>query len=367
MADKKFNNEDGVWRTIGGRRVFIKNGQNLADAMKESGKFKTTKSGNVQREDLVTAKAELDKRFIHEQERDLEKAYDTNRYKLGTDYWGDNLNKAKEMENNEQKFIDDYNNPKEYKGDISDIEAKHIDKAQKSANVSNNNEGFEVKVKNKSGKTIATKQFGAEKDADDFINSINTSKYNYVYKETKDAQNYRKELASIRKQLNDGDIDLEEAGAKKEKLERENKFGKMEADYNDQLKERTKREESNNFVKEHLDDLKPDSDEYTKSLNKYLTEHGELGGKQGDFLIYNSDEDEFYKAKLDHDKQYLENKKTNNYAEEKDGKKYASMKSYLASKENNVSQSIRNEAYKKYMKEHPGSKMTFEEFKDMRK
>lgn len=30
----------GVWRTIGGRRVFIKDGQDLASAMKESGKFK---------------------------------------------------------------------------------------------------------------------------------------------------------------------------------------------------------------------------------------------------------------------------------------------------------------------------------------
>lgn len=29
----------GVWRTIGGRRVFIKDGQDLASAMKESGKF----------------------------------------------------------------------------------------------------------------------------------------------------------------------------------------------------------------------------------------------------------------------------------------------------------------------------------------
>lgn len=49
--------EGGVWRTISGRRVFIKDGQSLSDAMKESGKFKEdgdsksapsqkTKSGN---------------------------------------------------------------------------------------------------------------------------------------------------------------------------------------------------------------------------------------------------------------------------------------------------------------------------------
>lgn len=34
MAD-----ESGVWRTISGRRVFIKDGQSLTDAMRESGKF----------------------------------------------------------------------------------------------------------------------------------------------------------------------------------------------------------------------------------------------------------------------------------------------------------------------------------------
>lgn len=39
----KYDNEDGVWRTIGGRRVFIKTGQSLEEAMKESGKFKSTK------------------------------------------------------------------------------------------------------------------------------------------------------------------------------------------------------------------------------------------------------------------------------------------------------------------------------------
>ena len=39
MAD-----ENGVWRTVGGRKIFIRDGQNLADAMKESGKFNKTTS-----------------------------------------------------------------------------------------------------------------------------------------------------------------------------------------------------------------------------------------------------------------------------------------------------------------------------------
>lgn len=44
----KYNLKDGVWRTIGGRRVFIKNGQDLASAMKESGKFKSAKKKEVE-------------------------------------------------------------------------------------------------------------------------------------------------------------------------------------------------------------------------------------------------------------------------------------------------------------------------------
>lgn len=47
----------GVWRTIGGRRVFIKDGQSLDDAMKASGKFKENNKSNyknvVQGEDLT--------------------------------------------------------------------------------------------------------------------------------------------------------------------------------------------------------------------------------------------------------------------------------------------------------------------------
>lgn len=36
-------NEDGVWRTVGGRRIFIKDGEDLSSAMKSSGKFKNKK------------------------------------------------------------------------------------------------------------------------------------------------------------------------------------------------------------------------------------------------------------------------------------------------------------------------------------
>lgn len=43
MRGGDYMEENGVWRTVGGRRIFIKDGQDLASAMKESGKFKSKK------------------------------------------------------------------------------------------------------------------------------------------------------------------------------------------------------------------------------------------------------------------------------------------------------------------------------------
>ena len=36
---KTFNEGDGVWRTVGGKRIFIADGEDLKTAMKNSGKF----------------------------------------------------------------------------------------------------------------------------------------------------------------------------------------------------------------------------------------------------------------------------------------------------------------------------------------
>ena len=37
----------GVWRTVGGRRIFIKDGEDLEIAMKNSGKFGNKKNNTV--------------------------------------------------------------------------------------------------------------------------------------------------------------------------------------------------------------------------------------------------------------------------------------------------------------------------------
>ena len=49
--------EGGVWRTISGRRIFIKEGQSLSDAMKDSRKFKSSKSEKEDKK--ITTKEEI--------------------------------------------------------------------------------------------------------------------------------------------------------------------------------------------------------------------------------------------------------------------------------------------------------------------
>ena len=68
---KKYDDEDGVWRTIGGRRVFIKKGQDLATAMKESGKFKS--ANKVSKKD-ESEESDLDK--VKRIQSDLDKKGD---------------------------------------------------------------------------------------------------------------------------------------------------------------------------------------------------------------------------------------------------------------------------------------------------
>ena len=61
--------EDGVWRTIAGRRVFIKKGQSLTEAMRESGKFKEGKKEDTFESETFS---EL-KEYMENVDKELEK------------------------------------------------------------------------------------------------------------------------------------------------------------------------------------------------------------------------------------------------------------------------------------------------------
>lgn len=89
MAD-----ENGVWRTVGGKKIFIKNGQSLEDAMRESGKFpsqsKATPYDTLMGQEYtgVTGQAAIDK-LVSEKQGHVKNAFyrdDIGEIDL---FWGD--------------------------------------------------------------------------------------------------------------------------------------------------------------------------------------------------------------------------------------------------------------------------------------
>lgn len=79
---KKYDEEEGVWRTVGGRRIFIRDGESLSSAMKKSGKFKNIKKKKREdeikelEEELKQAKGFLQRAGIEEKIRALKDGYD---------------------------------------------------------------------------------------------------------------------------------------------------------------------------------------------------------------------------------------------------------------------------------------------------
>lgn len=97
---------NGIWRTVGGRRIFIKEGQDLASAMKESGKFNNKKEPSD--EDLLTMYRGLKKNW------DLEKEYKKEYNKFVKEYEDKFKNhhemhdKLEQIEIEERRFKDNY-------------------------------------------------------------------------------------------------------------------------------------------------------------------------------------------------------------------------------------------------------------------
>lgn len=117
----KYDDIGGVWRTIGGRRVFIKDGQSLSSAMIESGKFKNLRS-NYKKAKEEDEKAKQNKEW-EEKVKKLEKENAKNKgYELDENYYEEQERQAlrsgdmsygyskKALENISNKELEDYIN-----------------------------------------------------------------------------------------------------------------------------------------------------------------------------------------------------------------------------------------------------------------
>ena len=164
--------EKGVWRTVRGRRIFIKEGQSLQDAMKESGKFDNAKKTKVRndidmmetaietrikraKEDIEEYKNRLQEyeERIKSCEESIEKLKETIKQKKkegkkSTEYYDSQIR-------TNQKNIEDFNDSKKRFEKI-------LEESEKTINMYNNKDKVLKKAKDimqSEGKTTSTSPY----------------------------------------------------------------------------------------------------------------------------------------------------------------------------------------------------------------
>lgn len=109
----------GVWRTVGGRRIFIKDGEDLETAMKRSGKFKFSQKGLTEEAKKKLKELEKDEKFKKEFNDLLEKSVEKeNKYSVDKHEGFGDYNKD---------YVPVYNNDIDYTGDFSRANLSTLD------------------------------------------------------------------------------------------------------------------------------------------------------------------------------------------------------------------------------------------------
>ena len=328
-------NEKGVWRTIGGRRVFIKEGQDLASAMKESGKFKSASKGTAKKEMAKEEKVFEDFKNSDGSKENFEKA----------------LNKISEMEYNNEI------NPDEYKDYISKIQKEYVEKNRKA---------------------------GEENDLDK-VKRIQGDLNKKGDKLTKEEKAWKEQLANTQKELESGksrediikDLDREASKTSNFMNDKIRSRGKSKVEEDDLPKHTeiktqgtSNRKEVSENIQAHIldyytedytgENISP-SEAFVRQMDAMgesnMWRAGQKNAEGGSYLIYNGDMADF----LD---ELKINPKGKTFSEDKAFDMYTSLIGRESAK---LYDRIQKNSYKKYMKAHPLSKMSFEEFKDMNK
>jgi len=285
----KVEGVQGVWRTIGGRRVFIKDGQDLATAMKESGKFKKAKDIEHQKRKIAN---DIEKNVYSDKERKEKwKEYDAYN-EIDKEY----IKKVSDAKNNDElKKADEEK--------IKRLE-KIIEEDQKTGKVENRM------------KSIESQQ-----------------RYDRLYNKYK------------------------EQGMTDEKIK--DMLGERPKTGLEDIKNEMWENNSETYItKQGYDKLVArENEKYDKALKKYNESQRQY--KSDGEIISETDLKEEYRNEL----------KRGNI--EKDTTYNEWKKGVVNDKNSNVREISGNDylskAYQKYLKEHPGSKMTFEDFKNMNK
>ena len=390
---KKYDDIGGVWRTIGGRRVFIKTGQSLSSAMKESGKFKNTKK----KDNTFKMNNEEKKKYeeVGQKVDDLTKEIDRkNAYEK---YVNDTLNNDEYLkanrpneywqkqfrENKVKTFTDEIKEqnkietiskaeydkmPNDYKGTLKELVDTAEFRGENKQDLIKQYEkmGYDVNkdktiLANEKGGTVlkpvkisdelketTPKNNWQEQNAKQLDNELRKKEEKYLssYKGESKLEKERKEIKELHDTL-------------KKQAEKEG-YNTQETNWRDKLSSNKKygesKENDSNKILNKNELSKMSWEQVVQANTKYYSDKSIYdfeGGKTGKYkyedgwrdnggagVIKQSDLDRLITKKEWQDAQ----NQTNNYMNDR----------------------LRRKAYQKYLREHPASKITFEGFKDMR-
>lgn len=446
-----FDESEGVWRTVGGRKIFIRNGQDLASAMKESGKFsrvarhqnlyketseeketETSKEKNTQQKENNDEPSN-DKNYGYGKKTDKIKVYDE---KEKTTNWQDqikanNAKLEKDLQAFQEKHKNDMTNEKvqeEYYGMFrkneranAKIKAEHNEPNDKYMNV-DAYAGYKEKFNQTWGedgqgeKTVSAKMY----TNDEFMEHL------------EDANWHSERQALLYANLTNKELEYIKDRTKVSAWGVENLTGKEQVDkLIKEAKSQSANQSMNNAIREKADELRKNLDEYKKDARTSEIDNAKANAKinaedfkkaadesdkvdlinmgDGKYLTIRKGEtkEDVIRAYKEREKKYRENLEpevsknlrdprrlwdrdlVDTYIEMnerglftgKDKDKFTrdmkdmegkplyrpdGIKSEKATSDT-INNRIRQKAYQKYLKEHPNSKMTFNEFKDMYK
>lgn len=362
MAKLNFDDSDGVWRTIGGRRVFIREGQSLSDAMKKSGKFKSAKKKEKEEENVKEQIKEDKKQDLNidpyehaENIKEPKNEFD----KLAKEY--KNTHDEMTKYNTERKHLyqgfdeekaKDHLSEKDYKR-YKELTEKYENERQKLRDITDKMEKTPREEMKEQEEQSWRERFKNDKEyRESVINKISGEKEKKEIRDFWEKEDQKKnsvkekELSKINDKISKGEVLTEEEFTKK-----------------------IREIQSTPSYKKKMD-------EAVEELNKKYDYNNKKGSNEKYTVDYFKEKGVDVKDKIPEGWQKLEGATTapKGYEWYSNGKsrfggeyKNALIKTSETKTSDSINNTLRRKAYQKYLKEHPSSKMTFEDFKDMNK
>jgi len=361
----------GVWRTIGGRRVFIKDGQSLHDAMKESGKF----NKKQKEEEFEKNIDEMYNRFHGKTDKEIAEEIAKER---GERLLTDEEQKQREvqfMKNLEKEPATYFEGKKDIENEVKQIYAEEGIRATSEENLKYISEKYGIpKTQAKAFIEDTAKRFDEENERKN-----KEYKVDYDKRPTSDVDRENQKNNKITEKIEKGQKTFDPVEFEKWRQEEDSR---LEMD-----------DDRARSVYESLGQPKAKKNQDSESKYKEYYKKENLGKpsnyQKGDKVTYTNSYGETIHGTIvreadEGEKQFQINKNLKGYIiKDSNGDNHIVVDTRIklgnttrekqkVSKDTNsaMNQYIRNEkqkkAYKKYLKEHPNSELSFNEFKDLK-